>query len=213
MKILSKNLILWIGSVLGGVILGLILLAWLNPFKFFVAKKDNTWVISQGLANTLSKQAQLQKAVEASGSVSLTDIVKIATSSGVPKAEVVKKGSDTYLSTGPLGEVKTDLVYGRYKLSLVPVPGVDFTGVPAEIDINKPIIEIKLGLTEGLPAGPPAGRTGRQGIQNVLKDKPKSNDLGKAIVYLYWDQNKNGQKDDTEPKVLWAGVTIKLTKK
>lgn len=185
--------------------MGLILLAWLNPFRFFAAKKDNTWVISQSLANTLSKQQQLKNAVSASGSVSLLDIVKIATSSGVPKAEVVKKGADTFLSTGPVGEVKTDLVYGRYKVSLIPVPGVDFMGVPAEIDINKPIIEIKLGLTEG---------TGKvKGVQNVLNDKPKSSDLGKLVLSLYWDQNKNGQRDETEPKVFWAGVTIKLSKK
>lgn len=194
-----------VGSIIGGAVLGLILLAWLNPFRFFAAKKDNTWVISQSLANTLSKQQQLKNAVSASGSVSLLDIVKIATSSGVPKAEVVKKGADTFLSTGPVGEVKTDLVYGRYKVSLIPVPGVDFMGVPAEIDINKPIIEIKLGLTEG---------TGKvKGVQNVLNDKPKSSDLGKLVLSLYWDQNKNGQRDETEPKVFWAGVTIKLSKK
>lgn len=205
MKFLKKNLFIWTGSILGGVVLGLVLLAWLNPFKYFVAKKDNTWVISQGLANTLSKQVQLKNAVSASGSVSLLDIVKIATSSGVPKAEVVKKGNEIFLSTGSVGEVKTDLVYGRYKVSLIPVPGVDFTGVPAEVDINKPIIEIKLGLAEG---------TGKvNGVQNVLGDKPKSSDLSKLVVSLFWDQNKNGLKDDTEPKVLWAGVTIKLTKK
>lgn len=188
-----------------GMILGLILLAWLNPFKYFVAKKDNTWVISQGLANTLSKQVQLKNATTASGSVSLLDIVKIATSTGVPKAEVVKKGNEIFLSTGPVGEVKTDVVYGRYKISVIPIPGVDFVGVPTEIDIKQPISEIKLGLTEG---------TGKiKGIQNVLNDKPKSSDLGKVIVSLYWDQNNNGQKDEKEPKVLWAGVTIKLTKK
>lgn len=205
MKFFNKNILIWAGSIIGGAVLGLVLLAWLNPFKYFVPKKDNTWVISQGLANTLSKQVQLKNATTASGSVSLLDIVKIATSSGVPKAEVVKKGNEIFLSTGSVGEVKTDLVYGRYKVSLIPVPGVDFTGVPAEIDINKPISEIKLGLTEG------QGKV--KGVQNILKDKPKSTDLSKLVVSLYWDQNKNGLKDESEPKVLWAGVTIKLTKK
>lgn len=204
MKFISKNIFIWMGSILGGAILGLFLLAWLNPYRFFVPKKDNTWVISQGLANTLSKQIQLKNATTASGSVSLLDIVKIATSSGVPKQEVLKNGNDIYLSTGPVGEVKTDLVYGRYKVSLIPVPGVDFMGVPAEIDINKPISEIKLGLAEG------QGKV--NGVQNVLGDKPKASDLSKLVVSLFWDQNKNGLKDEEEPKVLWAGVTIKLTK-
>lgn len=212
MKFLSKNILIWTGSVLAGTVLGLILLAWLNPFKFFVPasrlgglKKDNTWIISQGLANTLSKQVQLKNAVSASGSVSLLDIVKIATSSGVPKAEVVKKGNEIFLSTGSVGEVKTDLVYGRYKVAVIPIPGVDFMGVPAEVDIRQPISEIKLGLVEG------QGKV--KGGQNVLNDKPKSSDLSKLIISLYWDQNKNGQKEKEEPKVLWAGVTIKLTKK
>lgn len=204
MKFLNKTSLIFMVSILGGAVLGLILLAWLNPFRIFVPKKDNTWVISQGLVNTLSKQVQLKNAVSASGSVSLLDIVKIATSSGVPKAEVVKKGNDIFLSTGPVGEVKTDLVYGRYKVAVIPVPGVDFMGVPAEIDIKQPISEIKLGLTEG------QGKV--KGVHNVSGDKPKSNDLSKLVVSLYWDQNKNGLKDDTEPKVLWAGVTIKLTK-
>lgn len=203
-KIINRSNLIFIGVVILGIVLGLILLAWLNPFKYFMAKKDNTWVISQGLANTLSKQSQLKNAIDASGSVSLLDIVKIATSSGVPKQEVVKKGNEIFLSTGPVGEVKTDLVYGRYKVAVIPVPGVDFVGVPAEVDIKQPISEIKLGLTEG---------TGKvKGIQNVLGDKPKSNDLSKLVVSLYWDQNKNGGKDEGEPKVLWAGVTIKLTK-
>ena len=149
MKFVNKNIFIFIGSILGGAILGLILLAWLNPFKFFVPKKDNTWVISQGLANTLSKQAQLQEAVEASGSVSLLDIVKIATSTGVPKAEVKRQGNDILLSTGPSGEVSVNLSYGEYKVAVVPIPGVDYTNVPDKIYVAKPMQEVWLGLKDG----------------------------------------------------------------
>lgn len=204
-KFLRKDLLIWPISITGGFILGLILLAWLNPFRFFVPQQSKTWILPQGLVKTLSRQQMLKEAITDAGSVSLKDIVKIATSSALPKQQVVKKGRDIFLSTGPSGEVKTDLVYGRYKISVVPVPGVDFVGVPAEIDIREPIIELKLGLTEG------QGKV--FGVQNVSGKKPKPDNLAKVAVSLFYDQDKNGIKDTHEPKVLWAGVTLKLTKK
>ena len=204
-KFLKKDMLIWPILIIAGFVLGLILLSWLNPFRFITPEKNQTWILPQGLVKTLSKQQMLKEAISPAGSVSLLDIVKIATSSGVPKQQVVKKGRDVYLSTGPSGEVKTDLVYGRYKVSVIPIPGVDFMGIPTEIDINKPIFEIKLGLTEG---------TGKiKGVQNVSGGKPQSTDLAKIVIYLFHDQNKDGIRELGEPKVLWAGVTIKLTKK
>lgn len=203
-KFLKKDLLIWPISIIGGFVVGLVLLAWLNPFRFFMPQESKTWILPQGLVKTLSKQQMLKEAITESGSVSLKDIVKIATSSALPKQQVVKKGRDTFLSTGPSGEVKTDLVYGRYKISVVPVPGVDFVGVPAEIDIREPIVELKLGLAEG---------TGKVvGVQNVSEKKPKPDNLAKVAISLFYDQDKSGIKNNHEPKVLWAGVTIKFTR-
>ena len=192
----NKNFLIWPLSIIGGAVLGLILLAWLNPFRIFVAKKDNTWIISQGLANTLSKQVQLKNAVDASGSVSLLDIVKIATSTGVPKAEVVRKGNETYLSTGPIGEVSVDMPYGEYAMAVIPVPGVDFTNVPDKIYLSKPVQEVKLTLKEG--TGQIKGIKSTK-ITQIAKDK-----LSKLVIKLV---------RDNDIPVLWAGVSIKLTKK
>lgn len=165
-------------------------------------QKPEAWVISQGLNSTLTKQQLLLKEAKG-GQVTLEDLARVATASTDVKAEAVKIGSDYLLSTGADGKVEVVVDPGTYKVELVTIPEIDFTGVPGIININGGENILSIGLVEG------SGKV-KAGIDLVGQQPP---DLrGRLQVSLFQDKNGDGKKDNGEPYLPWAGVTIKLTK-
>lgn len=162
--------------------------------------KPKAWVIFQSLNSSLAKKQVLAKSIK-DGQLTVADLVKVATASTLVKAEVVKVGKDYLLSTGSDGQAQVDLPQGIYKVSLVAIPGVDFTGVPSKLNLSGEIYEFKIGLKEG-----------SRKIKGKAADLSSKKYQGqtKLVVTLFQDKNGNGIKGKDEPSLPWAGVTIKL---
>lgn len=177
-----------------GIILTLLIAGTLVGLKIFkdrnVYQKPKAWVISQSLNSSLAKQRSLLS----------SDYTSASASSNI-RPEVVKVGKDYLLSTGVLGEVSLDLPKNVYKVSLVSVPGVDFTGVPSKIAPSEGTYELNIGVTQG------SGKIKGQEIK--ISNPPEG--TTKLKVTLYHDKNGDGLKGADELSLPWAGVTIKLT--
>lgn len=161
-------------------------------------KKPEAWVISQGLNSTLTKQQLLLESAK-NGQVTLNDLAKVATASTIIKAEAVKIGSDYLLSTGADGKVEISVDPGQYRVEMVTIPGIDFTGVPGKINITGSNT-LNIGLIKG--SGKVRAEDGGLKIEGGAENKLK--------VSLFQDKNGNGVKDGGELDLPWAGVTIKL---
>ena len=162
-------------------------------------KKPEAWVISQGLNSTLTKQQLLQASAK-QGQVTLEDLARVATASAVVKSEAVKIGNDYLLSTGADGKVEVSVDPGTYEVELVTIPEIDFTGIPGKISISQESYVLNIGLMKGsgkVRSGKLDNEVG-SGNENILK------------VNLFSDKNGNGKKDEGEPDLSWAGVTIRL---
>ena len=174
-----------LGGILVGLVFGLVFILIFNPFNIKrLYQKPKAWIISQGLNATLTKQQLLLKSAK-NGAVSLDDIAKVATASTKIKAEAVKIGNDYVLSTGADGQVISSIEKGTYKIGLIPIPGVDFTGVPKQINIQGDY-QLKIGLVKG------SGK-----ITTVDSIQSEASESSKLTITL------------NRP---WAGITIKLTK-
>ncbi len=164
-------------------------------------QKPVAWVIPQSLNSTLARQQLLVQSAKG-GKVSLEDLAKVATASVSVKAEAVKIGSDYLLSTGADGKVEVEVDPGNYRVEMVSVPGVDFTGVPGTADIKGGTNTLSIGLVKG------SGKVRTEG--GGLKMEAGSEN--KLKVNLFSDKNENGVKDSGEPDLPWAGVTVKLSR-
>ena len=205
-KILNKNILILGISMLGGVLLGVFII---YRILLYIGTQDyqkpKAWILSQNLGNTLLKQ-QMLKDAERDGSITVSDIAKIATSSTTLKGEAIKIVNKYYLSTGSNGTISLTLPTGLYKVSLAEVPGADFTGVPKEIKIEKGTLDLKIGLKQG------------KGELLSTKDILISTDSNlqdknpQIAVSLYHDKNGNGEKGQGEPQLSWSGVVLSLEK-
>lgn len=164
-------------------------------------KKPEAWVISQGLNSTLTKQQLLQQSAK-NGQASLDDLARVATASTTIKAEAVKIGSDYLLSTGADGKVEISVEPGKYSIELIPIPGIDFTGVPGRISISSENYFLNIGLLKG------SGKVRTESGGLKIEDGNE----GKLRVVLFQDKNGNGQKDEGESDLPWARVTVKLVR-
>lgn len=198
---LKKFAVVGVGIlVIGGITVFLInLQTILNP-----QKQTKTWIISQSLASVLGRQQVLAKNV-VGGEVELEDIVKAATASVLPKQEAVRIGDKTAMSTGTNGQVAVDFPQGRYKVAVVPIPGVDLTGIPSRIELLTPAQEIKIGIKEG--SGKVLGFV--KGF-NIGTKRTQSNQTTKLVISLFHDINGDGKKQKEEQNLKWAGVTVEL---
>lgn len=189
-----------IGGVVAGLILGLAFILIFNPFNIKrLYLKPKAWIISQGLHSTLTKQQLLLKSAKR-GQVSLDNLAKIATTSTNIKAEAVKIGKDYLLSTDASGKVDLSIDPGTYRVELVKIPGIDFTGVPGTIKIERGDYVLNVGLIKG------SGKVRAEGGGLKMEDGQES----KLQINLFSDKNGNGKKQDGEPYLYWSGVTIKL---
>lgn len=184
-----------------GVILGLV-----KDSKIY--KKPETWVISQGLNSTLTKQQLLLGSVRG-GKITLSDIAKVATASTTVKPEAVKIGKDYLLSTGADGKVEISVDNGQYKVEIIKLQKIDFTGVPAKIIIDRGNFVLNIGLTKGsgkiLSLRHPERSEGSQ--DSIGRSAPS-----RMTLSLFQDKNGDGKKEENEPDLPWAGVTVKLIK-
>lgn len=164
-------------------------------------QKNKAWVIPQSLNTALSKQqllAQSGSNIASSG----PQVEAISTYSGIIRPEAVKIGKDYLLSTGASGEISLDLPRWTYKVSIVPIPGVDLTGVPSKISLDGGKYDLEIGVLKG------SGKI--KGQKNNTSAK-SSEGTTKLKVSLFHDKNGNGEKGTDEPSLPWAGVTLKLT--
>lgn len=174
---------------------------------FGVSRQLKNWVVSQGVYTSIAKQEALFDRTR-DGGVQLKDVVELSTKDHLPKAEAVKIGNKILISTGLKGEAVVTIAKGVYEVSVVPIPGVDVTGVAKEIVVSSLAHELPLGLAVG------SGEVKAKQAQGQSYD---SNSFDTAssqlIITLYKDANGNGEKDQNEPKLQWAGVTVQLIKK
>lgn len=173
----------------------------LNP-----QKETKTWIISQSLASVLGRQQVLTKNIYG-GEVELEDLVKAATASVLPKEEAVRIGDKTIMSTSSLGQVTADFPQGRYKVAVVPIPGVDLTGIPNKIDLLTTTQEIPIGIKKG--SGKVLGFVTKF---NAGSKRTQSKETTKLIISLFHDLNGDGKKQKEEQKLRWAGVIVELIK-
>lgn len=183
-----------------GIIIGSIALIF--QILILTSRKEKTWVVSQGLYQSLAKQQLLFDKTKGKG-IELEDLVEVATISSLPKAEAVRVGNKYILSTGALGDVVVELPFGIYDIEVTPIPGINFTGVRKQIKFSQSIEELRLGLTKG------AGKI-IQADDKPIKNPNISSGVGKLVVKLYKDTNSNGQKDVGEVSLKWAGVVVSL---
>lgn len=202
-------------------------LAWLGIFEvigiislisYFILltsnlyQKPQAWIIPQSVYSNISKNQAITRGSK-NGVIELNEFTKIATSDALPKPEAVMIGNTVYLSTGELGEVSAKIPFGAYSLSVVPIPGVDFTNVPKDIEIKRAVHELNLGLSKGkgrvlLSKDPLKGI-----IPTLFEKKSKAApDSGTLVLKLFNDKNADSKKDFTEPQLRWAGVTLVLEK-
>lgn len=169
-------------------------------------QKPKAWVISQSLYQTIAKN-QLLAGKAKGGVVSLDDVIGVATASVTPKSEVLKTDEGYLITTGFNGEAVAEIPKGTYKVKIVPIPGIDFVGVPSEFRLNKGIEEFRLFLTEG------SGRILQDPSSKTYDPKlyPKFSEEAKLVIHLYHDKNSNGKKDKGEERLNWAGITVQLT--
>lgn len=162
-----------------------------------------TWVISQGLYQTIAKQKALEDRVKGD-KVTFEDIIEVSTSSALPKEKVEKLDNGYLLTTGSLGEVVADIEQGLYKVSVVPVPGLDIIA-PYQVKVGS-VKELRLGLRPG------SGKILGSGEKQALKARNASGKAGKLVIHLYHDESSNGKKDFGEPTLKWAGIIIQLSR-
>lgn len=186
-------------------------LIWIfNPVTFFLPKKQNkTWIISQSLASTLGRQQVLGKYSYA-GELELDSLVKAVTASVLPNEEAVRIGDKTIMSTSSLGQVTANFPSGRYKVAVMPIPGVDLTGIPNKIDLLTPAQEIPIGIKKG--SGKVIGVTKKFNLSFSQAKKDQSEETTKLIISLFHDLNGDGKKQKEEQGLKWAGVTVELAK-
>lgn len=206
----SDKALVWLGifEVIG--IISLISYLYLLTSNLYI--KPQSWIIPQSVYSIISKNQAISKGYK-NGSIELDQFAMIATSSTLPKPEAVMIGKVVYLSTGELGEVSAKIPYGAYSVSVVPIPGVDFTNVPKNIEIKRPAHELNLGLAKGegrvlISKDPLKGL-----IPSFFEKKSQiASGSGTLVLKLFNDKNSDSKKDFTEPQLRWAGVTLKLEK-
>lgn len=196
----KKYIFIWIMAILIGLGLGAFISnRVLDYYRTRPYEPPDVWVLSQGLNSTLLKQELLKKEAEG-GQVTLADIAKVATASTTLKAEAIRVGNRYLLSTGANGQAFVELPSGRYKLNIIPVPGIDFTGVPERIFVNQGFTILNIGITKG---------TGE--IKHKDQDITEvSSGKSSVTVVLYQDKDSDGQKGDDESQLPWAGIVVSI---
>lgn len=129
-----------------------------------------------------------------------------------PQPKFEEKDGWYVFTTGANGNVKGKIPWGEYQIELEPVKEVELISL-GKIQIFS---QIQKRLYVGLKKG--------KGIKYVKKVSLPLTDkvIGKSslsllsnedlVIQLFSDKNSNGQWDQKEKPVLWAGVKIKLKK-
>ncbi len=163
--------------------------------------KPSPLIISQAVYESIGKRNMLVK-YAADGSLTAGELAEIATTSAEIKAEAVKVGKQYLLSTGSDGQVEARIATGSYKLAMIPIAGMDFSGVPNQIQIDGAGSQtLALGLKLG---------SGKVNTNNTVQVKAGTNKTPGLLIKLFRDTNGNGQKDADDPNLPWAGVRIRL---
>lgn len=189
------------------VVLVLIILIGFTAFKQVnksTYQKPPAWTISQSVYSTIGKQKLLSNFAQ-DGELTVGEIAKVATSSTTVTSEVVKVGDKYLLSTGSDGQVKINLPQGLYKMAVMPIPGMDFTGVSDQVKVEGRTQIMFLGLKKG------SGEINSR-VLSVITE-PGSGDLKNTdlVIKLFHDKNGDAVNQDGESGLSWAGVTFRLT--
>ena len=166
-------------------------------------QKPKAWTISQNIYSTLAKQKLLSD-FAGDGELTVAEIARVATSSATLKQEVVKVGDKYLLSTGSDGQVKVSLPIGIYTMAVMPIPNMDFTGVPDRVRVEGSAQIMTLGLKGG------SGKVFSKALPVITRQSLEELNSTDFLINLFHDKNGDGIKQAGEVMLPWAGVTFRL---
>jgi hypothetical protein len=125
-----------------------------------------------------------------------------------PQVNSLRNGAEVI--TGNTGRVELNTVQGSYTVNARKLDGVDIT-IPSKIVIKDSETMMYLGLRAG--SGDVKKVTQKHEINLLEKAYAEENDKNARVTLItYQDKNGNGQKDDDEEVLPWAGISIELQK-